>query len=190
VLDRTHSLTVNLPFYELESSICRRAWTHGPGIDPHLLTNQESTRMFEIRNMLGVQQEYRGWVDETHLSLNLDSFRTSHSARNSVTPHSINYLPADGILEGGSGVFLLPLHRQVLLSAGNNLAGLREFPREKLLLLLKEVSSLKVIRLILSTPCPSSQSIAQSLLKSAIEIGDGNMVEEILSYKALEIDLN
>jgi len=152
--------------------------------------NQESTCMFEIRDILGVQQEYREWVDETHLSLNLDLFRTSHSALNSVTPHSTNHLSADGSLEGGSGVFLSPLHRQVLLSAENNLAGLGEFPREKLLLLLKEVSSLKVIRLILSTPCPSSQSIAQSLLKSAIEIGDGNMVEEILSYKALEIDLN
>ncbi|KAE8444657.1 hypothetical protein EG329_014405 [Mollisiaceae sp. DMI_Dod_QoI] len=198
--DLTQSLIVNLPFHQLENLLSQQnqQLNFHPtftdiGINPRLLMDQESAQVFEHEYTPGLQQGSPSQFENNPSFSNLDLFKKGHPALSSVLPYTANQIPGVGSSvppDRNCVIFPSPLHRQVLFSAGNNSAGLKTFPVEQTLLFLKEARSAKIVRHILSTPCYSTRSIAQTLFKGAIEIGDEAVVSEILSINTSGIDVN
>ncbi|KAI1383620.1 ankyrin repeat-containing domain protein [Hypoxylon trugodes] len=162
--DLTSSLTAGLPFFEVENS---------------LLLPQ----VYNVDDALEVRQgdaepssQHSSSADPVFFTTNAAAL----NALNSIVPYPINQ----------TCTTVTPLSRQVLHSTGNNFSALGSFPPGQLLQFLKQTAIAKLYPSILSLSHHSTRSIAQSLLKGAIEIGDEVTLKAILMNKTLMIDIN
>ncbi|KAI1662010.1 hypothetical protein F4813DRAFT_96001 [Daldinia decipiens] len=185
--DCTFSFTHDLPFFQFERSICDRMSTSdlAPNVmaNAQLLTDQQKTPA----NALILRQKSIEDISQYYSSRGEIFFTTNTTALNTlncIIPCTIHQTTILGP----------PLYRQILHSAGNNFSGLSSFPVEQILQILRETTSTDLYSLILSPSRHSSRysarSIAQSLLKGAIETGDSATATAILSNKSLAINVN
>ncbi|OTB14592.1 hypothetical protein K445DRAFT_23599 [Daldinia sp. EC12] len=189
--DRTSLFTLDLPFFQLEKSICNGTLVSGilsnTGVNARLLTDQITVP----ENPLAIRQrsiEYAfkhiKLLDKPWRDPFLNTETAILNALSSIIPCHIHQTTVLGP----------PLYRQLLHSAGNNFAGLGSFPATQILQILNETTSVDLYALVLSplghSSLYSARSMAQSLLESAIHAGHSTTVKAILSSKSLAIDVN
>ncbi|KAI2619217.1 ankyrin repeat-containing domain protein [Hypoxylon sp. NC1633] len=197
MLDRTSELTFGLPFSTIDKAIL--ACSASPGItntiNPQLLVNHPTALIHDIG---GSSESLQQRVERVcqQLSSTRPTFFTRDarllSTLDSILPRLTHQASGFGSLMMQNVVHNLapPLYRQVLHSAANNFSAVEWDRIKELVHFLKETTSTNLYPLILSSPSYSTRSMAQSLLKAAVDIGDVATVKAILSSKCLAIDIN
>ena len=114
------------------------------------------------------------------------------TALKSVLPDSIDeeVLPSSSIVCHDMKVFTSPLQRQILFSVANNFAGVGASDMQSVIRFLRTEMDETLYQLILHSPGYSSRAIAQNIFKGAIEAGDANIVDLLLTDRLAGIDVN
>ena len=84
----------------------------------------------------------------------------------------------------------VPHYRQLLFSIANNFTGLENADMKIIMHFLQKTTPRGLVQLLRSSLSFSSRAIAQSIFKGAIELGDANLIDLLLSEKSLEIEVN
>ena len=125
-----------------------------------------------------------GPASETDTSPTLDATNLK-----SILPQSIAE-PNASRLATGLPNSTTNLHRQVLFSLANNLAGLDGADMSKVAKFLQNETHQGLLGLICSSPSYSARAIAQNIFRGAIELGDAKLIDLLLNEKSSGIDVN
>ena len=114
------------------------------------------------------------------------------AALKSVLPDSIDaeVLPSSSTVCQDMKVFTSPLQRHIIFSVANNFAGVGASDMGSVIRFLRTEMDETLYQLILHSPGYSSRAIAQNIFKGAIEAGDANIVDLLLTDRLAGIDIN
>ena len=214
-LDKTVSLTVDLPFQILEDLLRlvsqrlgyqNQVWPTLPagpsninsGVtiydrasneDLHLNSNQGFLESFETSEQ---QPSVEANGVNVTVSDNCTPVDSVFVALKSVVPKSIaeDDIPRSSVTPPEPQIFTSSLHRQILFSVANNFAGMDAFPVKHIFHFLGKETIEKFCRQVRScAPALSSWAIIQNMFRGAIEAGD-TIIVDMLLRESPNIDVN
>ena len=214
MLDKTDSLTLDLPFQyfenHLQTDFHRQshqniAWPNflvsSPIVDPRLtLCGAEADDPYLI-GKLGTNAELEVFSQQQSYEASSTVHATSDiwipdssmfTALKSVVPKSIadEGFPNSSVRSTTTLTFASPLYRQVLFSVANNFAGLDRSLTKDLIRLLTKKTYGNLYHMVRSAQSYSSRAIIQRLFEVAIEAGNANIVDVLIREHPRDIKIN
>ena len=215
-LDRTISLTMDLPFQIFEDhlrAVVNRPshqswlWPEVPAgtstINPRLtLIDTADDEDLDLNSTHGSIKEIHTLEQQpfftpsspdlaTSNNLNID--RSISTALTSIFPKPFagEDSPSSLMTSHNIHIFTSPLRRQILFSVANNFAGLEGFPVKDIYNLLRREPMENFAQLMrASSPSYSLQAITQNMFRAAIEAGDATIVDLLIREKPMDIKVN
>ena len=197
----TASWTFRLPFYEFENNL-RLIY------NPISLPSPPRGYIVEDQAADGdIGEGFTSFQDVSTLEGQLgDEFNgTAHAVANAWTPDISDFSALESVVpqtmvdESLHGfplthldiqVFTSPLHRQILYSLANNLAGLDRLPTQEIINFLQKESDETLYRTIRSAQGYTARAIIHSLFKAALEAGDARIVDILIRDNPAYIKIN
>ena len=214
MLDKTNSLTLDLPFQCLENHLQidfhrqshqNTSWPNflvsSPIVDPRLtLCGAEAEDPYLV-GKLGTNAELEVFSQQQSYEASNTVYATSDiwipdssmfTALNSVVPKSIadEGFPNSSVRSTTTLTFASPLYRQVLFSVANNFAGLDGSLTKDLIRLLTKNTYGNLYHMVRSAQSYSSRAIIQRLFEIAIEAGNANIVDVLIREHPRDIKIN
>lgn len=214
MLDKTDSLTVDLPFRNFENHLQlgfhrqghqTMSWPNSPVgspiVDPRLtLYGAEAEDLYLVGNLELNSEPEPFWQQQFYEAGNTvlttsdiwipDS--SMFTALKSVVPKSIadEGFPNSSMRSTTTLTFASPLYRQVLFSVANNFAGLDGSLTKDLIRLLTKNTYGNLYHMVRFAQSYSSRAIIQRLFEVAIEAGNANIVDVLIREHPRDIKIN
>ena len=139
--------------------------------------------------------ERQSSLDARSTNHTLSDIRTLESsvlaALKSVVPISMTQgISGSSVTPRDTPIFKTSLHRQILFSLSNNMAGLGDFPMEDIIHFLETETSEKLYQLVVSDRSYSSRAIVPILFRAAIEAGNARLVDMLIRQHPMDIKIN
>ena len=214
-MDKTVSLTTDLPFQILENNIWLRGhqgnvenWSLPKPFAGSSNINPGSTLHDRADDKDWYRSSNFGSIEDIELlerQPSLDATSTTHTISNvrtldssvvaalkSVVPKSFTEedFSSSSVTSLDTSLFTTSLHRQILFSLANNMAGLDDFSMEDVIHFLKTETGEKLYQLVVSDRSYSSRAIVQILFKAAIEAGNARLVDMLIRKNPMDIKIN
>ena len=214
MLDKTDSLTLDLPFQHFENhlqiDVHRQTYQNiswpnllvsSPIVDPRLTLCGAETDDPYLVGKLGTNAELEVFSQQQSNEASSTVHATSDiwipdssmfTALKSVVPKSIadEGFPNSSVRSTTTLTFPSPLYRQVLFSIANNFAGLDGSLTKDLIRLLTRNTYGNLYHMVRSAQSYSSRAIIQRLFEVAIEAGNANIADVLIREHPRDIKIN